>query len=313
MNQLIYPLRGREGRLSPMGRRRASASVAVIAAVCACAPADASVLPDGFEEARGGFTAGGGGRTVALERGRVELRAPRRPALWPGEQPDSLVLVLPRSARPVGEDPMPIPVRRLAGRESRRVRLFRAVRYPDAWPGVDVVFHRRRGQLEYDLELERAPAAARVALRWQGATSVEVAADGGVVVGTPAGPLVQEPPIALQRGRAVPVRFAVAGDTLRLRLGRHDPASPLVVDPVLRSRRSSAARGSTGQRASPLRPTAVPWSWAGRPLPTFPLRRARRRAGRRTSTTALGPATRRARTASWHAWTARALCAGSRS
>lgn len=147
---------------------------------------------------------------------------------------------------PVGEDPLPGKVHYLVGRqpESWRVDVptYGKVRYPELFPGVDVVFYGGEAGLEYDLVVAPGARPEAAAFEVEGAARVWVDADGSLLVALPSGRLLrQHKPYAYQEvhgsRREVPVRYVVAeaGGSYRFsfQLGPYDPTRALVIDPVV--------------------------------------------------------------------------------
>ena len=142
---------------------------------------------------------------------------------------------------------VPVPEQRLAARThllrgadptrwSTDLANFEAVRYPRLYPGIDLVFHARSAQLEYDFEL--APHADPACLRLLFThASPRLSPAGELVLASPGGEVVQRPPVAYQSiaGRRVPVnaKWRLEGQTASFALGHYDPAHPLVIDPVI--------------------------------------------------------------------------------
>ncbi|NNL67334.1 MAG: hypothetical protein HKP30_13890, partial [Myxococcales bacterium] len=117
---------------------------------------------------------------------------------------------------------------------------FHAVRYAGLYPGVDVVYRGDgRGGVAYDLYLAPGADPDRVGLRFDGADTIRIDADGALVVTAAGLDLRMSPPRSHQEGDAgerVPVasRFVAAEDgTVRFALGAYDRGRALVIDPEL--------------------------------------------------------------------------------
>ncbi len=131
---------------------------------------------------------------------------------------------------------------------------YRQVRYDAPWPGVAARFYENATQhLEYDFEVAAGADAHRVQLRYEGATSLTLSADGQLHVGTSVGELTELLPHAYQldpaSGQRQPVacryRLRPAPDNLvSFELGAYDHARPLVIDPTVVFSTYSGARGS---------------------------------------------------------------------
>jgi hypothetical protein len=163
---------------------------------------------------------GAGGQTAAL---RLKVH---------GGRP-----VTPRARRPLATRS-----NYFLGRDPARWRTgvpnFGEIVYPEARPGVDLVFHgSAAGRLEYDLIV--APGTSPdVALDVEGADRVRVADDGSLEVMLGERVLRQPPPRVYQivdgRQRVLRGRYRLVGAaTVAFAVADYDRARPLVIDPVL--------------------------------------------------------------------------------
>ena len=145
-------------------------------------------------------------------------------------------------ARVVGVDPQAGRVHTLRGADPEGwvtdAATFGGVAYRDLWPGVDVVYTSSAEALKSDVLVAPGADPERVAWHYHGALSIDVDADGRLVVDTPSRTLTEAPPVAWQDldGVRVPVdaawRVGPAGDVGTL-LGPYDPDRALVIDPPL--------------------------------------------------------------------------------
>ena len=80
-------------------------------------------------------------------------------ATFAGQRPSGLGQLL-------GEQPLGVLATDLtANRRAAQVALYQQARYRDLYPGIDLVFHGRQSQPEFDFELAAGAAAARVSGR----------------------------------------------------------------------------------------------------------------------------------------------------
>lgn len=107
--------------------------------------------------------------------------------------------------------------------------------YRQLYPGVDLVFHGKRGRLEYDFIV--APGTDPARIRWavKGAKKLSVSDRGDLLMRTRAGTLRHEKPYVYQKmgKRKVPVsgKFVIKDDTVSFQLGPYDLRRTLVIDP----------------------------------------------------------------------------------
>jgi len=110
---------------------------------------------------------------------------------------------------------------------------------PDLWPGIDLTLSHRSNTVEKIFRIEPGADAARIRLRLDGARSLALEDDGRLRLDTPAGTTWFSAPIAYQEGpqgrERVEVAYWVEGNTYGFRVGRYDPARPLIIDPLLAS------------------------------------------------------------------------------
>lgn len=117
----------------------------------------------------------------------------------------------------------------------RNVRHYGQVRLGSTAHGIDVVFHGRSGELEYDFEIAAGadPRQARIVV--EGADSITLAEDGSLQIRVGDFVMRQRSPVAAQGGQPVSVRFALStdGKVVSFALGQYDRGRALVIDPVI--------------------------------------------------------------------------------
>ncbi|MBD2770102.1 gliding motility-associated C-terminal domain-containing protein [Hymenobacter sp. BT664] len=135
-----------------------------------------------------------------------------------------------------------------ARRWARHVGAFRRVRYTSLWTGIDLTLYENAQQhLEYDVLLAPHANPDRIALRYDGATSLALDAAGNLTVKTSVGTTTEQAPRAWQldaagQRQAVACQYVLTGSTLRFALGAYDPARALTIDPTVQF---STLTGST--------------------------------------------------------------------
>ncbi len=132
-----------------------------------------------------------------------------------------------------------------AGAESSAAaRSAYRLRYPNLWPGIDLVFVSEPGEVKYQFEVAPGADPRAIRLMWEGAASLAIERDGVMLVETPAGSLRDAAPVAWHPDGASAPRRAVeavwqlgaAADDRQefgVTLGDYDAARPLVIDPAL--------------------------------------------------------------------------------
>ena len=144
-------------------------------------------------------------------------------------------------ARLVASDMEPGKVNYLVGRDRAKwhsdIPLYGRVEYKQVYDGVDVAFHAKGQQVEFDYLVKPNADAAQIALRFDGAEKVRTTAEGNLVLSTAAGDVQLLKPVAYQGEGAsrklVDAGFVVKGNHVSFRLGEYDRSRELVIDPTL--------------------------------------------------------------------------------
>jgi len=142
------------------------------------------------------------------------------------------------------EEPLPTRLHFLRGRSASGWRTgvptYARVRFPEVYPGVDVVYYGNDRQLEYDFVVAPEADVAQVRFSVEGAQSVGLTSEGDLAIRTGGGEVRQRRPVAYQTGSAgrelVKVTYELDDGpmpTISFRVGEYDHARPLIIDPVV--------------------------------------------------------------------------------
>ncbi len=123
------------------------------------------------------------------------------------------------------------------------VERYARVRYESVYPGVDLVYYGREGELEYDYIVQPGADPGQIRLQIEGAEGAALDAEGNLLLRTPAGVLRQQRPFVYQEidgaQQQVAGRYLLAEAPpgqevgISFALGSYDRSRPLVIDPVL--------------------------------------------------------------------------------
>ncbi len=115
---------------------------------------------------------------------------------------------------------------------------YRRLRYAGVYPGIDLFWEGRQGELEYEFRLRPGSDPAQIRFRISGAGQASLDEDGNLILMTGRGHLSFRRPFAYQevegRRRPVGAGYRLDGDTLSFELEAYEPGLPLVIDPVVR-------------------------------------------------------------------------------
>lgn len=141
----------------------------------------------------------------------------------------------------VGRDPLPGKTNYLIGRDPSKwqtgVPHYTQVAYREVYPGIDLIFHGRQHQLEYDLVVAPNADTSAIRLSFQGTNGMSVAAEGDLILETPIGEVRQLKPVIYQdidgTRRWIEGGYVIRGQEVGFSVAAYDPSWPLVIDPVL--------------------------------------------------------------------------------
>ncbi len=141
-----------------------------------------------------------------------------------------------------GQEPLTGRVNYLLGnnptRWQRNVPTFSRIQYSAVYEGIDLVYYGNHQELEFDFHVAPQADPARIAMRYEGADRLRLAANGDLVLQVGDNELHQKKPVAYQtidgRRRGVAARYRITdGQTVSFALGAYDSSAPLVIDPLL--------------------------------------------------------------------------------
>jgi hypothetical protein len=151
----------------------------------------------------------------------------------------------PRAAA-LEQQPLPGKISYFTGKNSGQwhtgIPTFGKVGFRGVYPGVDVVYYGNQQRLEYDFKVAPHADPKRIQLRFVGAQSVRIDAEGELIVRAQGRELTWQKPTVYQqdaKGRHnVAARFRLkrlpnGQARVSFAVGRYNTARPLVIDPVL--------------------------------------------------------------------------------
>jgi len=111
------------------------------------------------------------------------------------------------------------------------------IEYQSIYPGINLAWHKRDGQPEYDFILQPGANPSAIQMKISGANGVEIQ-NGSLVLLTAADDITQPAPTIYQQGSAGPQSVSggyrlLSSDTVGFNVGAYDPALPLTIDPLV--------------------------------------------------------------------------------
>jgi len=157
----------------------------------------------------------------------------------------------------VGEEELPGKVNYLMGNDPQRWRTgiptFGRVEFLGVYPGIDLAYYGRQGQLECDFIVAPGADPRTIAVSLEGADSPAVAADGSLVLSVGSQPVRFDKPVVYQRlagvKKPISARYRLkSGNEIGFEVGAYEAGKPLVIDPVLNF--STYLGGSLGDQGT---------------------------------------------------------------
>src|SRR5438876_1216297 len=145
-------------------------------------------------------------------------------------------------ARVQGQEELPGKANYFTGNDPTKWRTnvptYAKVRYDNLYPGIDLIYHGNHHQLEHDFVVRPEADPSSIALSIQGADTVEVDAQGDLVLHTAAGPIRLRKPVFYQEVKGVrkeiPGGYVIKDShQVGFWVAAYDASRPLIIDPVL--------------------------------------------------------------------------------
>ena len=138
-----------------------------------------------------------------------------------------------------GLDQSAHPTNSFRGKSYRQIENFARLRRTGIYPGIDLVYYGRNGELEYDFEIAPNADPSQIVLSFEGADSVRLNDNGDLILTLDGTELTERAPSIYQRrasGEMVSIEgaYRIGSDNrVRFQLGDYDRSAPLVIDPAV--------------------------------------------------------------------------------
>jgi hypothetical protein len=202
---------------------------------------------DGQVDKRVLYRSHGLGYTVFLTRDAATLVAP---ALAPvghrsRRTSDTVVRLSMIGADPntevMGTEELPGKFNYLVGDSSKKwhtnVPLYQGVRFKHLYPGVDLTYYEKYGQLESDFIVAPGSDPGQISLRVTAPSVTQLSSSGDLHLTMSYGSFELRKPKAFQsidgRQREVAIAYRLRNDRLSFQMGEYDPSRELIIDPVV--------------------------------------------------------------------------------
>ena len=142
-----------------------------------------------------------------------------------------------------GVNPLEGRVNFLIGDDASRwltgIPTYQGVRYTALYPGIDLIYEGVTGGLKSTYLVSPGSSPGDITLEYSGADDITIGEDGSLHISTPAGELIECPPVCYQeidgRNVGISASYVLKGDNyVGFAIGPYDPSRPLVIDPVMK-------------------------------------------------------------------------------
>jgi hypothetical protein len=188
--------------------------------------------PVQFEQVSGRWSARGLGYAFRFEKTGTAMRLGDRTLRMKFDNSNP-------SAQFAGLDHSPHPTNSFRGQTYTRIENYARLRRTGVYPGIDLLYYSRNGELEFDFEIAPGADPSRIALSFAGVDSARLNEHGDLILALGDKELMQRVPTVYQR-KASGEMVAVAGSyrigkdgAVRFQLGDYDRSAPLVIDPSI--------------------------------------------------------------------------------
>jgi hypothetical protein len=117
------------------------------------------------------------------------------------------------------------------GDEGGLAHSYSKITYKDVYPNIDWVLYIKNEKLEYDFVVRPGGNPADIQLKYGGATSLSIGADGGLTATTPMGSIAEGRPVSYANGKTVASAYKLNGTTISFDIAQY--SGTLVIDPLV--------------------------------------------------------------------------------
>jgi hypothetical protein len=114
------------------------------------------------------------------------------------------------------------------------VRSFAYIIYKNIYPGIDLKWYEKNGDLKYDYYLAPNADYKQIQMEYNGADKIFVDPFGELVIETPLGTIKEQAPVVIQNNKILEAKWIVQDTRISFDIKNSDPSLPLLIDPMVR-------------------------------------------------------------------------------
>lgn len=115
------------------------------------------------------------------------------------------------------------------------VKSYKKITYKNVYPGIDLIWYEKDGQLKYDYLIAPHADLTQIQLEFTGAEKISIGKEGELIIKTPLGKLVEQKPLVYQNNKQLEANWVVQNNRVSINIRNNDPSLPLTIDPLVRS------------------------------------------------------------------------------
>jgi gliding motility-associated-like protein len=114
------------------------------------------------------------------------------------------------------------------------VKSYSNLTYKNLYPGIDLKWYEKNGNLKYDYVLAAGVDHKQIQLEIKGAERVSIGKGGELIIETPLGTLEEKAPYVLQEGKILKAKWLINKNIISFDIAGIDKTKKLVIDPLVR-------------------------------------------------------------------------------
>ena len=115
------------------------------------------------------------------------------------------------------------------------VKTYNGVTYKNIYNNIDLHYYEKSGDLKYDYIVAPSADYKQIQIEIKGAEKIVTQPDGGLLLKTPFGDILEGAPLVYQNGKKLNAKWNVNHNTLSFDIDNYNPVLPLLIDPITRT------------------------------------------------------------------------------
>ena len=106
--------------------------------------------------------------------------------------------------------------------------------YKNIYPGIDLKWYGKNGNLKYDYYLAAHSNYKAIQLEYKGAEKIYIDGNGELIIKTPLGIIKEQKPLVTQNNKSLEANWVVKNNIISFDIKNNDTSLPLIIDPLVR-------------------------------------------------------------------------------